>query len=216
MVNKLYYTTITPLLHKILLQLMKAAEFKTFRLVGGTSLSLQRGHRFSIDIDLFTDAEYGTIDFNAIDTFLRSSYPYVDTNNYNEVGMGKSYYVGENEKDCIKLDLFYTEPFVKEIILTDGIRLASVEEIIAMKMDIISRSGRKKDFWDIHELKDDYSTRQMLDLHKERYEYTHDEKVILSNFTDFENADTDFDPVCLRNKSWEVIKSDIRDFVNTI
>ena len=32
-----------------------------------------------------------------------------------------------------------------------------MEEIIAMKIDVIFRGGRKKDFWNIHELKDDYS-----------------------------------------------------------
>ncbi|WP_197051678.1 nucleotidyl transferase AbiEii/AbiGii toxin family protein [Salegentibacter sp. Hel_I_6] len=33
--------------------------------MGGTALSLQIGHRESIDIDLFSDAEYGAIDFRA-------------------------------------------------------------------------------------------------------------------------------------------------------
>ena len=40
---------------------MKATEFNDFRLVGGTSLSLQIGHRLSIDIDLFTDVIYDSI-----------------------------------------------------------------------------------------------------------------------------------------------------------
>jgi hypothetical protein len=44
--------------------------FNPFRLVGGTSLSLQLGHRMSIDIDLFTDADYGSIDFKAIRAFF--------------------------------------------------------------------------------------------------------------------------------------------------
>lgn len=47
-----------------------------FRLIGGTALSLYRGHRMSIDIDLFTDAEYETVDFKAIDTYLRSNFFY--------------------------------------------------------------------------------------------------------------------------------------------
>lgn len=38
-----------------------AKVFEPFRLVGGTALSLQMGHRLSVDIDLFTDAEYGTL-----------------------------------------------------------------------------------------------------------------------------------------------------------
>lgn len=75
----LHYNTITPLLRKILADLMTADVFANFRLVGGTALSLYRGHRMSVDIDLFTDADYGSVAFNAIDSFLRSNYPYVDT-----------------------------------------------------------------------------------------------------------------------------------------
>ena len=70
---------------------MAAREFGAFRLVGGTALSLYRGHRESGDIDLFTDAPYDYIDFGAIDLFLCTTYSYVDTNEYKVVGMGKSY-----------------------------------------------------------------------------------------------------------------------------
>lgn len=50
----LYYNTVNELLKQILLTLMSAEVFAPFRLVGGTALSLQLGHRMSIDIDLFT------------------------------------------------------------------------------------------------------------------------------------------------------------------
>lgn len=55
----LHYETISPLLLSILKKLMSSDILKDFRLVGGTSLALQRGHRHSIDIDLFTDLQYG-------------------------------------------------------------------------------------------------------------------------------------------------------------
>jgi hypothetical protein len=64
--------------------------------------------------------------------------------------------------ECLKLDLFYTETFIREVIIIDGIRLAAEEEIIAMKIEVVSGGGRKKDFWDIHELQDDYSIEEML------------------------------------------------------
>ncbi len=96
--------------------------------------------------------------------------------------------------------------------LIDGIRLATVEEIIAMKIDVISRGGRKKDFWDIHEMKDEYSIEEMLALHKQRYPYTHDGDQIRRYFVNFENADDDFDPICLKGKHWEIIKLDMIDF----
>ncbi|PRY21724.1 nucleotidyltransferase AbiEii toxin of type IV toxin-antitoxin system [Spirosoma oryzae] len=59
----LHYNTVNKLLRKSLSTLMSAEVFAPFRLVGGTALSLQLGHRISIDIDLFTDALYGDIDF---------------------------------------------------------------------------------------------------------------------------------------------------------
>ena len=209
----LHYNTITPLLHSILVDLMAADVFKDFRLVGGTALSLHRGHRMSVDIDLFTDAEYGSIDFEAIDTFLRSKYSYVDTNNYDVIGMGKCYFIGDNQLNCIKLDLFYTDKFIDKTILIDGLRLASIEEIISMKMDVILRTGRKKDFWDIHELKDNYSISEMIALHEKRYPYTHDRDALKQKFIDFEDADGDFEPDCLRGKFWEFIKLDLIDFL---
>lgn len=216
MENKLYYNTVTPLLLNVLKTLMAAKEFNEFRLVGGTALSLYRGHRESVDIDLFTDAEYGSLNFEAIDVFLRANYSYVDTNNYNIIGMGKSYYVGKTKEDCIKLDLFYTDKFIYEIQLIDDIRLASIEDIIAMKIDIVSRGGRKKDFWDIHELKNDYSFEQMLTVHEKRHPYTHNKALIKNNFSDFTIADQDFDPICLREKHWEIIKLDMIDFAKVI
>ena len=48
----LYYNTVNDLLKNSLITLMDAPVFQNFRLVGGTALSLQIGHRESIDIYL--------------------------------------------------------------------------------------------------------------------------------------------------------------------
>ncbi|MBQ5974356.1 MAG: nucleotidyl transferase AbiEii/AbiGii toxin family protein [Bacteroidales bacterium] len=55
---------------------MTDTTFDKFRLVGGISLSLRIGHRMSIDIDLFSNAEYGDINFHSIQSHLRSMFPY--------------------------------------------------------------------------------------------------------------------------------------------
>ncbi|MCY1562052.1 hypothetical protein D9M68_993920 [compost metagenome] len=73
--------------------------------------------------------------------------------------------------------------------------------------------GRKKDFWDLHELMNHYDIKKMLDLHKEKYPYNHDPQAIISNFTNFEKAENDFDPHCLRGKYWELIKLDLFDCI---
>jgi hypothetical protein len=210
--NTLSYNTVTPLLLSVLKTLMASPEFDVFRLVGGTALSLYKGHRESVDIDLFTDSEYGSVNFEAIDIFLHKQYEYVGGNKYEIVGMGRSYSIGSSEESCVKLDLFYTDEFVYEMKLIDDIRMASEEEIIAMKLDIISRAGRKKDFWDLHELAETFSIEQMLEFHERRNPYTHDRKLIITNLSKFTKADGEPDPVCLKGKYWELIKLDMAKF----
>jgi len=216
MPDSLYWNTVTPLLKSVLTVLMQSDQFQVFRLVGGTSLSLQRGHRRSDDIDLFTDAQYDSVDFAAIDNFLRGTFPYVSDLEPGPVGMGRSYLIGNDKDDTVKVDLFYTDPFIQDELTIGPYRLATVEEIIAMKVDIVQRKGRKKDFWDMHELLDKYTIQQMITLHETRYPYNHEEEVILTNFTDFERADEDFDPVCLRGKFWEFIKLDFVQALNKL
>lgn len=75
MISSLHYETVTPELKQVLLDLMSNSLFESFRLVGGTSLSLRYGHRMSIDIDLFTDAEYGSVDFCLLEQSLLQNYP---------------------------------------------------------------------------------------------------------------------------------------------
>lgn len=208
----LYYNTVNNLLKNSLITLMNAPAFESFRLVGGTALSLQIGHRESIDIDLFSDVDYGTINFEEIETFLKSTFNYVDSLNV-PPAMGKAYFIGDNENNTIKLDIFYTDTFIQPYIEEDGIRMATIQEIIAMKVDVIQRGGRKKDFWDLHDLLGSYSINQMIELHEQRYPYTHAKNQIIQNFIIFEQADDDFDPICYKGKHWEFIKEDFEDII---
>lgn len=212
--DKLFYNTTNPLLLDILKYLMDVPEYNGFRLVGGTALSLQRGHRISADIDLFTDVEYGSLDFNIFEKNLQEKFFYFETLSGIPVALGKTFYIGTNKDNSIKLDMYYTDPFIENYKLTDGIRLATVNEILAMKMDVISRGGRKKDFWDVHELIEDYSFQEMVELHRKRYPYSHNASLLIEKFTDFSQADEDFEPECLRGKYWEIIKLDLLDFAN--
>ena len=72
----LHYETTNPLLRKILNDLMQHSIFKPFFLVGGTSISLRLKHRKSDDIDLFTNAPYGSLDFSLFEEFFKNNYNY--------------------------------------------------------------------------------------------------------------------------------------------
>lgn len=209
----LHYNTVNDLLKNSLIKLMQSDVFNDFRLVGGTALSLQIGHRESIDIDLFSDSEYGTLDFNSIENYLKANFEYVDFLN-TIPAMGKSYFIGENKQNTVKLDVYYTDSYIQSYIEFDGIRMATIEEIIAMKIDVVQRGGRKKDFWDLHDLLQSYNINQMLDLHQQRYPYTHNRDLIIQNFTSFQQADEDFNPICFKGKYWEFIKEDFEEVIN--
>jgi len=210
----LHLNTVSDLLWESLIKLMTIEEFHNFRLVGGTSLSLQLGHRESIDIDLFTDAEYGSIDFTRLEEILNETFPYVETSSVGEVVFGRSYFVGVSPDDAIKLDIYYTnEKFVFPQLIENNIRLASIEEITAMKFEVIANGGRKKDFWDIHELLDMFTLDDMIEFYEKRNPYGSSRKELLEACLDFSVAEDDFTPNCYKNKVWEIIKLDIEEQV---
>ena len=105
------------------------------------------------------------------------------------------------------------EPFCKANLWDKDIQIDTIEEIIAMKIDVIQRGGRKKDYWDLHNLLDSYSISQMIELHEQRYPYSHDKDLIIQNFISFEQADDDFDPICYKGKYWEFIKEDFEEII---
>ncbi|MCB9426946.1 MAG: nucleotidyl transferase AbiEii/AbiGii toxin family protein [Flavobacteriales bacterium] len=210
---KLHTNTVSDLLFEALTILMNTPEFDSFRLVGGTSLSLQIGHRESVDIDLFTDSEYGTIDFVELENTLTKMFNHVESLYKGEAGMGKSFFIGHDESELVKLDVFFTDNYVFPIQKTENIRLASIEEITAMKLEVIAQGGRKKDFWDLHELLNHFSLEQMLEFYIKRYPYGLNKEQLFEKLIDFSEAENDFTPNCYKGKVWEIIKLDFEDIV---
>lgn len=213
--EKLHYETVLPLLVNSLNQLMGESLFNPFVLVGGTNLCLRLGHRRSDDIDLFTDVQYGSLDYDALEEYLKNSFPYYNCPDKSTVvGFGRSYYIGLSEDNCVKLDLMYADaPFFEPFETNDGIRMATIEQIAAMKMEAINTGGRKKDWWDIHELLKTFSLIQLLLLHEKWEEWTHNDEELLTKLIQFEEADKQPDPKCLNGKNWDDIKLDIIDHV---
>ena len=207
----LHYETVTPYLRNTLMRLMADTHFDSFRLVGGTALSLRLGHRMSIDIDLFSNAPYGDLDFHALQNHLRSMFPYCEGDCGPVPGPGATWFVGNSRSDAVKLDLFYTDDFIGELCAEDGIRLASIGDIVAMKLDVVAHGGRKKDFWDLHELGMSHSVDEMLDLYERRYPYGCSREDVLQGFANFAKADAEPDPMCLFHKDWDTVKRDLTE-----
>ena len=211
---------VSPLLLEILSDIMKDSLFDPFRLVGGTNLSLRTNHRISTDIDLFTDAPYGSLNFRLYERWFKERYNYFDpTDTSSKVGMGKTYYVGKDKDNAIKVDLIYeSEPFLFPTESINAVRMATMLEIAVMKLDAIFYGGRKKDFWDLHFMlvDNEMDLFELLNLHAKRFPYQHDRDMLINNLHEFSRADEDPDPICNLGKSWDMIKLDIIDLVEEL
>ncbi|MCL2290212.1 MAG: nucleotidyl transferase AbiEii/AbiGii toxin family protein [Bacteroidetes bacterium] len=211
---RLYYETVSKPLLECLQKLMANSAFDDFVLVGGTALSLQLGHRISVDIDLFTASQYGSMNLEEIKNVLAKTFPYIDNlENLNGRSLGYSVYIGNSKLESVKLDLYYTEEFITPILHQDGLRLASLQDIAAMKMQAIFNSKRKKDFWDIHELLEHFILEEMIQYGIQRNPYTLTEEDILNtlyNLTEDSELTNDKHVLCLKGKYWELIIDDLR------
>ncbi len=207
----LQYRAVYPTTLELLKILMQYENLKKTFLVGGTALSLQLGHRISVDIDLFSETDFET---NEILTELQYD---LDL----QVIMQKeknSLIINARKKNTntefVKVDFVkYAYPLLKELKNEDGIRFLSIDDIIPMKLSAIANRGAKKDFFDIYELMKVYSLSDMLDLFSKKYPgiaHFH----IIKSLTYFDDAETEFEPITLNDTVWEEVKQTIENKVN--
>ena len=208
-----FWTTVSPILKEVLEDLMIDDLFSPYRVVGGTALSLQYGHRMSVDIDLFTDVDYDSLNYDLYYDYFNYKYPYVKYGNLKNVAFGTYFIVGYSEENSVKVDIYYTDDFIFDEIKNENIRMASDKEIIAMKLNVLLNGGRKKDFWDLHYFLNKYTIDEMISFYEKRYPYN-GISTLKNQFINFENAEYDVEPICLLNKSWEIIKLDFYEKLN--
>ena len=186
---------VTAGLLELLGQLMKEEMLSSLRLVGGTALALQIGHRNSVDIDLFgkhdlDDQQFGQLfsQFKKVQ-LLRSS---------------KSIRVYLVEG--IKVDIVnYSYPWLAPIVLDEGIRMAALEDIAAMKIAAITQRGSKKDFIDLYFLLKVFSLEDILHFYEQKITDSN-EWMALRSMAFFQDADVQPTPLVLKGVSWESIK----------
>ncbi len=181
----------------LLQKLQSIPELKEMRLVGGTALALQIGHRISVDLDFF-----GNFDSSIP---LELFFP-----NFDDVAKtGSNRFMQFFEIDGIKVDFVkYLYPWLQDPICEENATIASIEDIAAMKINAIINRGSKKDFIDISFLLERYSLEQILALYKEKYN-TKDYQIALRSLTFFEDAEKEKMPKMLIKKDWDSIKREI-------
>ena len=136
----LHYKTINPKTLELLNEIQAVDIFKELRLVGGTSLALQIGHRESIDLDFF-----GALHIDKFEILSA-------LNNIGKVEIKQStknihiFFVNGIKVDMVN----YPYPWLEKSLIEDTIKLACKTDIAAMKLSAIAGRGSKKDFIDLY------------------------------------------------------------------
>ena len=203
----LYTATVAPNTLGLLIELMGKSYLQGFNLVGGTALSLQIGHRKSIDLDMFTTESFDT---NELKSKLEDDFPVFQVILESQNTLITN--INDIKVDFIRFKYGFTYPIRYE----DPIRLANVKDIASMKLDAITGRGKKKDFFDLFFLLKRYSLSELLSLYQEKYQHSTIFHVVKSiNY--FEEAEVEPDPIIIDKKvNWMKVKNALKEEVNKL
>ena len=156
----LHTETVTPGTLDLIKRLMADSELQDFFLVGGTALSLLIGHRISIDINLLTEKDFNV---GFLKRHLEEHHQMTDTKT---IGNGIFGFINNIKVDIIA----HKYPLVMPLQIIEGLRISSLEDIGAMKLNAIVGSGnRLKDFVDMYYLLEHKSFQALGNTYQEKY-----------------------------------------------
>lgn len=198
----LHLETISPDTLTLLKKIQSLDEFNNTRLVGGTALALQLGHRKSIDLDFFGNFETSLEELTTILSEFSTVTPVSSSR------MTRFLVV-----DGVKVDIVsYPYGWIDNPVSAEGVVLAGIKDIAAMKLSAITNRETKKDFIDYYFLLKRYSLKELIELYRQKYS---DAQLFTSikSLSYFDDAESDPMPDMIVPVDWDEVKSTIRNEV---
>jgi hypothetical protein len=154
----LFFSAVSPEALALLREVQGLTVLKDFYHVGGPALALKYGHRISVDLDFFTVKELNT---NLFFDTLKEKF---------------AIRILAQSKNSLTLDIrsvksnfiWHNYPLLKLIEKADEIKMASVEDIAAMKINSTMNRGSKKDFYDIYELLNHFTFQELISFYSSK------------------------------------------------
>jgi hypothetical protein len=200
----LHFESIPGTVRNLLTQLAPAPALEDFALGGGTSLALRFGHRLSVDLDFFTTREFDT-------GHLTERLGIPGATQVNRAANSLTLDAGGTKLDFLR----HAYPLLAPPETLDGIRLLSVPDVAAMKLNAIANRGAKKDFFDLFELQRHHPLSAMIEWFEKKY-ISADRFTVIRSLAWFEDADAEPDPVSLDGSAWQSVKSHILNLVSEL
>ena len=195
--------TVDPDTLELLKRFFTNPELKDVRLVGGTALALQYGHRKSVDLDFF-----GVLPEDK-ELLIDIARTLGDIQVINQTRMILQLIVNQVKVDFVDYSRYL---WIDEPINGDGFVLASDCDIAAMKVNAIIGRGTRKDFIDLYVLLQHYSLKEIMNFYRQKYPEFSEYRALLS-MTYFEDAEMQDMPQMFIDTSWEDMKKTIVEAV---
>ena len=178
---------------------------KDYYLAGGTALALQLGHRTSLDFDLYNTNHFSNEKLTAK---LKKTF---STGFKASAGQPKDTLFAEIMG--VKISVFYYPyQLINGLVEFPPIKLASIEDISAMKVTAIVQRGKQRDFIDLYYLINRIGINKILESAYKKYPwYREMDEIIFTSLTYFDDAEKDRGLRAIRvldsKFSWEKAKA---------
>ncbi len=197
--SNVHWNTITENMRQILIEFFQSESGSRFYLAGGTALSLQIGHRLSVDLDFFSPTE----DIPSIRAKLESALTPFQTM-LADSSWGNLVFLAND----VRVGFYgYGFPLVAPIIEREGIRLAPIEDIALMKLDAMLSRAARKDFYDLYFVCQTIKLKYLFEKSLTKFPSVRDfEAQTTKRLVYFENAENESEPFLLEEVSWQAVK----------
>ena len=188
---------------RALAHLSPIAKERGLYLAGGVAVALHRGHRQSLDLDLFSLRP--NLDLAALRDSLAAADPTVEVLSLTDATLRAK--IGTTPVDVVS---YPYPPLVKPRAGALGLAVAAPRDLAAMKLAAVAQRGIYRDFWDLHELlTHGISLRRALADYKKRYgAASSDVYHVLRALTYFDDAEAATRmPKGLTREHWKRIRS---------
>jgi len=168
-------------------------------LAGGTALALQIGHRMSLDLDFFTTTMF---DVESVISAIRTT-----GQHFSVLAEGEGQIAMDIEG--VKFSLFhYDYPFLDKPARHQGVNIASILDIAAMKIIAISQRGTKRDFVDMYFILQNIPFFKVAEHMVRRFGKERINPILIGKaLTYFADADPNPEPEYIKKVKWEKIRT---------
>lgn len=200
---------LSPRQRNLLRRLGPTATSAGFYLGGGTAIAILLGHRHSVDLDWFGDS---LPDGAALANRLQRSgvtlqEPDSPPNTLRAVA------------SAVPISFFeYRYPLLEPVVPWPdyGFNLASLDDLVAMKLVAITQRSTRRDFIDLYAIGTHHRPlRDLLDLYQRKYN-TENVAHVLYGLSYFDAADKERSPRLLWDLNWRTVKSTIQRWVREL